>query len=56
MSAASSCEGRRRFLLALAVLFGFEWAALAISPRDRQDWALENALRLAFVAALTVFY
>jgi putative membrane protein len=44
----------RRHLLVLAVLFGLEWAALAISPRDRQDWALENALSVAFVAALVM--
>lgn len=43
------------FLLALAMLFGFEWIALAISPRYRQDWALENVLTVAVVAALTLF-
>jgi putative membrane protein len=44
----------RRHLLVLAVLFGLEWVALAISPRNRQDWALENALSVAFVAVLAV--
>ena len=43
-----------RFVLVLAVLFGFEWIALAIAPRHRQDWALENVLTAAFVAALTL--
>jgi putative membrane protein len=41
-----------RFVLVLAVLFGFEWIALAIAPRHRQDWAVENVLTAAFVAAL----
>jgi putative membrane protein len=37
------------------VLFGLLWVALAINPRYRQDWALENALSVAFVAALVLF-
>jgi putative membrane protein len=44
----------RRYVLGLAVLFAIEWAALAIRPRHRQDWALENALTVAFVAALAL--
>jgi putative membrane protein len=48
------CARRDRYLLVLAVLFGLEWAALAISPRDRSDWALENALSVALVAALAL--
>jgi putative membrane protein len=36
------------------VLFAIEWTALAISPRYRQDWALENALTVALVAALAL--
>ena len=43
-----------RLLLALAVLFALEWMGLAISPRNRQDWALENVLTVAFVAALAI--
>jgi putative membrane protein len=43
-----------RYVLALAALFALEWLALAISPRYRQDWALENALTVAFVAALVL--
>ena len=39
----------------LGVLFGLAWVALAINPRYRQDWALENALSVAFVAALVFF-
>jgi putative membrane protein len=46
--------GRDRYLQALAVLFALEWAVLAINPRYRQDWALENALTVAFVAALVL--
>ena len=56
VSAARASGGHRRYLLALAVLFGLEWAALAISPRYRQDWALENALTVTFVAVLAVFH
>ncbi|MGD9511404.1 MAG: DUF2238 domain-containing protein [Geminicoccaceae bacterium] len=33
-------------------LFGLFWLALAISPSDRADWALENVLVLVFVPAL----
>jgi putative membrane protein len=46
--------GNDRYVLALAVLFALEWVALAISPRYRQDWALENALTVAFVAGLVL--
>jgi putative membrane protein len=56
VSAAAAGAGRQRYLLVLALLFGLEWAALAISPRYRQDWALENALTVAFVAALAVLH
>lgn len=43
-------------MLALAVLFGVEWVSLAVAPRYRQDWALENALSVAFVMALAVLH
>lgn len=43
---------RRRYLYTLGLLFAVIWTALAISPHDRADWALENALVLAFGAAL----
>jgi putative membrane protein len=45
----------RRYLLVLAALFGTWWAALAIHPRHRGDWMLENALAVAAVALLAVF-
>ena len=47
-------DGRRRYLYTLGVLFAVIWTALAIAPHDRADWALENALVLAFGAALLV--
>lgn len=44
-----------RYVLALAVLFGVVWTALAIRPRYREDWALENVLTVAVLAALALF-
>lgn len=55
MNTTLASPGNDRYVLALAVLFALEWAALAINPRHRQDWALENALTVAFVAALVLF-
>jgi len=40
----------RRYRLVLVLLFAALWIGLAIAPRDRWDWALENAL----VAVLAV--
>ena len=45
-----------RYLLALAVVFAVVWAALAIDPWYRHDWALENALVLAFVVLIAATY
>jgi putative membrane protein len=45
-----------RYLLVLAVLFGLLWTALAIAPWHRADWALENALVVAFVVAVALTY
>ncbi len=42
----------RRYLSILGLVFGAFWLALAISPVDRHDWALENALLIAFVVVL----
>jgi putative membrane protein len=42
----------RRYCLLTLGLFAVIWAALAIAPRDRADWALENVLLLLFVPAL----
>src|SRR6266480_3821445 len=46
----------RRYLLILAVLFGIWWVVLAIHPKDRTDWLLENVLAVAAVALLAIFY
>jgi hypothetical protein len=51
---ARAAAGRDRYLVVLAALFGLAWVALAIDPRDRQTWALENALSVALVAALVL--
>jgi putative membrane protein len=45
-----------RFVAILAVLFAIEWAALAVAPFDRADWALENALVVVAVVALAASY
>ena len=46
----------RRYLSVLAVLYLMVWIALAIDPINRADWALENALPLAFVVLIAVSY
>lgn len=45
-----------RYLLVLAALFAVWWLFLAIDPRDRADWLLENVLVFAFVAAAVASY
>jgi putative membrane protein len=55
-SAIRVAAAHTRYLRTLSVLFGLEWTALAVSPRHRQDWALENALSVAFVTALALSY
>jgi len=40
------------YVAILASLLGVLWAALAIAPVSRHDWALENALLVVFVVAL----
>ena len=42
----------RRYCLVTLALYCLLWVALAISPSDRADWALENALVVLFVPAL----
>jgi putative membrane protein len=44
------------YVVVLAVLFAFEWLVMAIRPRSREDWMLENALSVAFVVALALTY
>lgn len=54
--AAHRYAAHHRFLLFLAILFAALWVALAIDPWHRSDWALENALVAAFVAAVALTY
>lgn len=44
----------RRYITGLAVLFAVFWLVLAIRPRHRADWALENALVVLVVVALAL--
>ena len=46
----------RRYLAALGVLFAIIWTALAIAPKYRADWALENVLVVAFVVFVALTY
>jgi putative membrane protein len=41
-----------RFLTFLILLYAIIWTALALAPRDRAAWMLENLLVVLFVAAL----
>ncbi|MHC5028968.1 MAG: DUF2238 domain-containing protein [Planctomycetota bacterium] len=41
-----------RYAAVLLALYGILFAVAAISPHDRADWALENALAAAFIAGL----
>ena len=45
-----------RYVVLLASLLTLLSIALAIDPHDRSDWALENVLVVAFVAALAATY
>jgi putative membrane protein len=44
----------RRYLLVSSAVYAVFWAALAIDPHDRGDWALENVL-VAVAAVLLIF-
>ena len=44
----------RRTLLVLTAIFAVLWIMLAINPHDRADWALENALVVAFGIGMAV--
>lgn len=46
----------RKYFLILSTIFCVEFLLLAISPHDRSDWALENALVLVFVIAMVISY
>lgn len=56
MSAPRPWAAHHRLLAILAGLFAVLWIALAIEPRHRDDWALENALVAAFVVVLIASY
>lgn len=43
---------RRRYLLILVAIYAVLWTALAIDPKHRDDWMLENALVLAFAIGM----
>jgi putative membrane protein len=44
----------RPYLALLAALFAMGWLGLAINPRHRGDWALENALTILAVGLLVL--
>ena len=46
----------KKYFQILSVLFGFEFLFLSISPHDRADWMLENALVAVFVIVMAVSY
>ena len=47
---------QHRYLAVLALVFALLWAALAIAPHDRADWALENVLVGLFLLAMGFSY
>ena len=47
---------RTKLLQGLVAGYGLLWIVLAIAPRDRQDWLLENLLVLAAVVTLVATY
>ena len=47
---------RINLLFGLSAWYGLLWIVLAIAPRDRQDWLLENLLALSAVATLVATY
>lgn len=48
--AAGASKRGSRYLIILCVLFAAQWAAWAIHPKYRANWAVENALLVAAVA------
>lgn len=45
-----------KYVVVLTAVFSIEWILLAISPHDRADWALENAIVAALVILLAATY
>ena len=60
MSIPGECDeivlNRTRLLQGLAAWYSVVWIALAIAPRDRHDWLLENLLAIAAAVALLGTY
>jgi putative membrane protein len=46
----------RKYLQILGILFGIWWLVLAIQPRDRPAWLLENALAVTAVIVLARYH
>lgn len=49
-------QHHNRYVLVLTLIFSVEWVLLAISPHDRADWALENAIVAALIILLASTY
>jgi putative membrane protein len=47
---------RTKLLLGLLAWYSLLWTVLAVAPRDRQDWLLENLLAVAAVGTLIATY
>jgi len=45
----------RKYLAVLGIIFAIWWVVLAIKPRYRGDWLLENALVIVFVVLIAIF-
>jgi len=46
----------KKYFLTLAFIFCIEFIILSISPYDRKDWALENALVIIFAVFMVLSY
>ena len=46
----------QRYFLILSLIFSVAFITLSISPYDRADWALENALVIVFVTIMALSY
>src|SRR5688572_29169851 len=47
---------RKTYLWILAILFSVWWVAMAIAPKHRDDWMLENVLSVLAIALLAFTY
>lgn len=56
VSPARAAAADSRYPLTLLGLFSVWWVALAIAPRYREDWALENAIVAIALAILILTY